>query len=66
MRAEGVSTCSGSSSEALDPGPLPLYDGDATRESSARAQRVESECDCFGAIVTEVTTVTTVTTRRRY
>jgi hypothetical protein len=41
----------------------PSYEGDATGQSSARAQRAESERDDFGTIVTEVTTVTT---RRRY
>jgi len=52
-----------SSSETLGSGFLPSYGGDATAQSSARAEQTESEPDDFGMIVTEVTTVTTVTTR---
>ena len=44
-------------------GSPPQYDGDATGQSSARAQHAESERDDFGTIVTEVTVVTT---RKRY
>ena len=50
-------------SETMGRGSPPLYEGDATGQSSARTQHTESERDEFGTIVTEVTTVTT---RRRY
>ena len=63
MNVEGAPTTSGSSSEALGPGPLPSYDGDTAGQSSAHTQHTESERDDFGTIVTEVTTVTT---RRKY
>jgi len=51
------------SSDVFGSGALPPYDGDASGQSSTRAQRVESEQDGFGTIVTEVTTITT---RKRY
>ena len=51
------------SSETFDSGSLPSYDGDATGQSSARAQHAEYERDDFGTVVTEVTTITT---RKKY
>ena len=50
-------------SENLGSGPLPSYDGDGTRQPSARARHAEFEQDEFGTIVNEVTVVTT---RKRY
>ena len=71
MEVKGVFAPSLSPSETLGSGSPPLYDGDATGQSSARAQHVESEHDEFGTIVNEVTVVTTtststVTTRKKY
>ena len=71
VKVENTSTPSPSSSENLGSGPLPSYDEDATRQSSARARHAEFERDEFGTIVNEVTVVTTnststVTTRKRY
>jgi len=63
VKAEGTSTPSRSSSGTVGQGFPPSYEGDAIGESSARTQRMESERDEFGTVVTEVTTVTT---RRRY
>ena len=63
MRIHGALTPLQSLSETLGSGSLPSYDGDATGQSSTRAQHAESERDDFGTIVTEVTTITT---RRRY
>lgn len=66
VNVETMSKPSGSSSGTPGPSSPPLYDGDATGQSSARTQHnAELERDDFGTIVTEVTTVTT-TTRRRY
>jgi len=59
VEAEGASTPSRLSPEALDSGPPPSYIKDVTREPSTRAQHVESESDNLGTIMTEVTTVTT-------
>lgn len=42
---------------------LPPYDGSELGQSSAHVQRVESERDDFGTVVTEVTVVTT---RKKY
>jgi len=66
VRVEDVFTPSQSVPETpgLD-SPAGSRDGDATEETSTRAQHGESERDDFGTIVTEVTT-TTVTTRKRY
>ena len=50
-------------SETLDSGSPPSYDGDATGQSSTRAQHAESERDDFGTVVTGVTIVTT---RKKY
>jgi len=55
----------GGSSENLSSSSLPAYDGEATGQSSARAQHAEYERDDFGTVVTEVTT-STITTRKRY
>ena len=64
MKVEGKSTPSRPPSGSSF---LPLYDGDGSGQSSTRCQRVESEHDEFGTIVTEVTTSTTVvTTRKKY
>ena len=61
-KVEGRSTPPGSSSETPGSNFPPSYDGDATDgQSSARSQHMESECDDFGTIVTEI-----ITTRRRY
>jgi len=68
VKVEDVGTHSRQSSEIPCSIPLPpSYDGDGTRQTSARAQHLESEDDDFGTIVTEVTTNTTViTTRKKY
>jgi hypothetical protein len=63
MKVEDAFMPSQSSSETLGSGFPPSYDGDATGQSSTRAQYAESEQDDFGTVVTEVTTVTT---RKRY
>jgi len=63
MKVEGAFAPSRSSSGIPVSGLPPSYDGDATGESPARAQRTDFERDDFGTIVTEVTTVTT---RKRY
>jgi len=59
VKVEGTITPSQSLSETLSSGSLPPYDRDATGESSAHTQHMESEGSDFGTIVTEVTTVTT-------
>ena len=64
VEAEGVFASSQPSSETLGSGPLPSYDGGTTGRSSTHTQHVESECDGFGTVVTEVTT-TLVTTRKK-
>ena len=61
--AEGTFTPSQLSFEAVGLGSPPSYDRNATGESSTRGHHMESECDDFGIIVTEVTTITT---RKRY
>jgi len=65
VKVEGVPAPSQVLSETLGSGSLPSYDGDATRQSSTRAQHVNSERDEFGTIVNEVT-VTTTTVHKRY
>jgi hypothetical protein len=65
VKIEGTSTPSELLSETLGSEVPPLYDGDATGQSSARTQHAESERDDFGTIVTEVT-VSTITTQKRY
>ena len=54
-----------SMSETLGSSSLPSYDELATGQTSAHAQRAESERDDFGTAVTEVTTTVT-TTRKKY
>jgi len=49
--------------EQLGLGSLPSYEGDAAGQSFSHAQRVESERDDLGTVVTEVNIVTT---RKRY
>ena len=60
-----------SPSEAPAQGPISPQDGDASRQSSTRDQRVELEHDEFGTVVNQATVVTTVTnstitTHKRY
>ena len=59
MKVKGVSTPWQLLLEQLKLESLPLYEGDVTDESSTCTQRVESESDDSGTVVTEVTTVTT-------
>lgn len=69
VNVEGVLAPSQQSSGTPGLGFPPSYDGDATRQSSTRAQYTESNDDGFGTIVNEVTVVTTtntVTTHKRY
>ena len=69
VKVESTSTPSPSSSDNLGSGSPPLYNEDATGQSSTRARHTEFEQDEFGTIVNEVTVVTTnstVTTRKRY
>jgi len=63
VKVEGVLAPSQLLSKMLGSGSSPFCDEDATGQSSTRVQRLESERDEFGTIVTEVTVVTT---RRRY
>ena len=63
VKVEGLFTASQPSPETHGSGSPPSYSGDATGQSSTRAQHVESERDDFGTIMTEVTTITT---RKRY
>ncbi|KAF9783532.1 hypothetical protein BJ322DRAFT_1110426 [Thelephora terrestris] len=61
VKVEGTFTPSQVLSGTLGSSSLPPYDGDASGQSSTRAQQAECECNDFGTIVTEV-----ITTRRRY
>ena len=63
MKVEGLFTSSQPTSRTFDSVSPPSYNGEISGQSSTHAQRVESEGDDFGTIVTEVTTVTT---RKRY
>ena len=63
IKAEGASTPLQQSSETVDLGLPPSYNGDTPGQSSTESQHAESERDDFGTIVTEVTVVTT---RKRY
>jgi len=63
VKVEGTLAPSQLLYEMLGSGSLPSYDEDATGQPPTHAQRVESERDDFGTVVTEITTITT---RKRY
>ena len=66
VKVEGAFTPLRLSSETLESGSLPSYEGDAG-QSSTRAQHMELGRDELGTVVNEVTVVTsTVTTHKRY